>query len=773
MSDLITDPIAEALNSRLVGSNTFNSSVSLVDTSLSLQFRLYYHMFGNGLKPEIGKILFNECQKIKLAINQSVVLSSNPNLLNIIEKLIYNIMMIIKYDNNEIEEAKKYFERSSSTKIEMDSSFPNFIKLIHLETFYYKHLIGMKNGDNNILFNELLTIIDKIPNQSNGYMHSYLQLIANSIDIKSSTLQEFESRFKNIGHSRSLIHYIYILSNKAKIDKTTDAFLLNEANSILKVVKFPHANESNNSDLIQFHRFLHYYFKDSAIGDNKTWYSFIISSIAKTFRSTTVARTAMQFLALSDNLKESILSFNNYKKYTEKEYELNNDTYADIVSLIESYTFILQRTTDNDSIDNIFDFNATYQRLHSILLSFYQTYKFPLMETKNSTDYLANSSKLVLPSSISGILKEAWSVLYRINSLTLEELQSNNLTTYLSNAMSLSLKPSLSLKFQYAYTLCQQRQIDQCISFLETAILESNPTHYKAWHLLALCRSIQEDKEDSYKIVCSVLVSMLEEVNTLTYDDKWQLLNIKITQLQLVDQIFGSTDTLEVMPELFELYHALFDDEKSTGTGSFSRSKEYLLQSVWLFAADIYMRNGNFDDASQAIKEATDIKTAFNNLNCQIAKGYLYLNQNNYKKALEEFEAVLYHDDMNLDAILGFAEIVFPEEASQSELERQFEAYLKLPNNDKYDNIESSVKNKDGSEIFANNADRSAAYARLKLLLECSINKSIDAFYSAEVWWYLSLIYEKYHDKEYEHSLLNCVQNKETTPLRSFKYCNY
>ena len=98
-------------------------------------------------------------------------------------------------------------------------------------------------------------------------------------------------------------------------------------------------------------------------------------------------------------------------------------------------------------------------------------------------------------------------------------------------------------------------------------------------------------------------------------------------------------------------------------------------------------------------------------------------------------------------------------------LEKNLESYYTLSLEEK--------PSKRAQLTFVNETDRSAAYARLKFLLECAILESIDAYYSPEVWWYLSLIYEKYQDDEYKNSLLKCVKYQELNPVRSLRFCNY
>lgn len=184
----------------------------------------------------------------------------------------------------------------------------------------------------------------------------------------------------------------------------------------------------------------------------------------------------------------------------------------------------------------------------------------------------------------------------------------------------------------------------------------------------------------SYKIVCSVLEAMNESLqnNTLLLNDRWQFIHLKLTQLALIEEIFGTLEALETLPEVFELYATLFPDSqpKLNSMGpKYSQTKEYLLQMVWIFAANMYMRTkDNDEDAKAAIKEASNVESKFKNLNCNIANGYLSIIKDEPGVALKEFETVLYYDENNLDALVGFAELIFPEElgVEETNLERYY-----------------------------------------------------------------------------------------------------
>lgn len=104
--------------------------------------------------------------------------------------------------------------------------------------------------------------------------------------------------------------------------------------------------------------------------------------------------------------------------------------------------------------------------------------------------------------------------------------------------------------------------------------------------------------------MCSVLEAMNESLqnDTLHLNDRWQLIHLKLTQLAIIEEIFGTLEALETLPEVFELYTTLFPDsrpELNSAGPKYSQTKEYLLQMVWIFAANMYMRTKENDSDSQ------------------------------------------------------------------------------------------------------------------------------------------------------------------------------
>lgn len=755
----LTDSLENTLAARLLGSGEFNTGIDSLDTALTLQFRVHYHLFGAGTTAVIGQVLLDDCEKLEKSLRASGIDSHTSGL---IKNIIYNVKGVLCFHMGQIEESVRLLGMASGISIQ----YEKYKKYLDLESLYYR---GLCKRSTSIYFQELFKIIDKIPKESEGLTLHYLHLILGEIAKKHKAKDILEHFPKKNSLTLLAVSFTQECDEKTFFDFTPE---------VLQNSKFPRADETNNVDLEQFHAFLPHFFKNQK-SISSEWYSFIVASMGKTFQSVDVAKSAMIYFARSSNPskfngREAVLNFVNFARYSEKQFEVNG-SYDDIISLIECYAFALELVDDASwNIENVFNLEETTGKLESLLTFFYSEYKFPLMENGDSLNWLENSSKLFLPRTVSDVLAKAWGTLYLKRAESLEHLLSNDLACYLSNAMCVASKVDnlVDLQFQYSYVLAVQRHIEPAIKILKTVLLEANPDCYKAWHLLALCESIREDKETSFKIVCSVLEAMKESFNEkkLKLVERWQFVQLKLTQLGLIEEIFGTLDATEMLPEVFELFSSLFPED----TKEFDRigkecnqTKEYLMQLIWVFSANMYMRLGDrVDDSKNAIKEAKRVTDAFKNLNCDIATGFLNALTGDKKEALKKFESVLFYDPMNVNAMIGFAEIVFPEELTGSE--STLSNYYQL--NGSFTGSQTAEKD---NRVFANDVDKSVACARLKFMLEYAITKSIEAYHSPEVWWYLSLVYEKYEDKTYKESLLNCIRYKESNPIRGFRFCNY
>ncbi|KAH3899251.1 Ypp1p SCDLUD_004685 [Saccharomycodes ludwigii] len=726
----IHDVIERALELILLGSQPRKTNDLLMDQVLDLYYRLHFHILilndsNNQDYNNVFSVILSETMRLFDEFSHDTVTITNDSKLNQLPRIILtNILGICHFYLNQ---PKQSFDYLSDTNRNIDSKgltriFLRFKRLLDLEKFYYlsklqKNTSSTNNNDG--IFND-------IPLRTDSMSLFYFNRILLDYPLKVST-------------NNLISVYNGVLNTTIK-----ESQLLEVGHSIIKNIEFPQANQSNDHKLELFFEILGDFFeKTDNITKGKDWEAFFIAGYEKTFHSISISYAATIFYGkftdtgtntIHDGKKRSELSFVNFLTYNKKYYELNERKYLDIVAIINLYKFVLGNTT-------IFSKEETKRKyslqLYDLLCDFYEYYNLELITaaTTHQEDEVGElklrSEYIVLPVLLSLILISSWRSLYFIFFNDVDSFISKTLLAYLGNAISVSsaIESNLDLYFEYAYCLARQQCTTSSIKFLKTKILNKYPEHsYSSWHLLCLLESVQENKENSFKIACSVLEAMKEEQNKLTYRDKWQFMQLKLTQLSLVHEMFGVKDALEMLPEVFELYSSLFNDDHSKH--SIKHSKEYLLQYIWLFTANLYIKDGSVQDAKEAVKESEAVEGAdFKNLNHNIAKGYL-------KKSLDEFEACFYHDPVNTEALIGFAELAF-------------------------ETVEDA---KCDNSLIAN----------LYLRLETCIKKSIAGYISPEIWWYLSKIYEKYDDPlSYENALWNCVKFEEERPIRELDFCKY
>ncbi|SCU82456.1 LAME_0C01222g1_1 [Lachancea meyersii CBS 8951] len=723
---------SNALQDRLLGCGVFNCPDKQLNALLSLQYRTHYHVFGgNTANKSVFEVLQGELSKCDYSGSS-----------NAIKKRIgLNLQGILSYHLSATESAQNHLVLADQVKLG-PGPFETFLQL---ETLYFTGLLK-GNGSVEHYLQNLLEVVTELPRESHALTFHYLDLIVARLQMNWDQLLE---RLKPC----NVTYYVAVQSNTGNHDQE----LLKIGFQLLKAASFPTAEECNNRDLEQFHVVLQYYFLNCNASTSTKWRDFLIESMGKTFQSMEVAKTAMVYFGLEQQKNESILNFVNFMSYNENYKELNDGRWLDTVSILESYRFVAEQA-GHVEIPNIFNFYDFLTKFKAILREFYAKISLPLIEKEQSLDIASNGAMIFIPQKLRRVLAQSWNSLYEYERDDLSSVLQSSHTHYLANAHTADPN-SDALNFSYAYALAQKREIAQAIKFIKNAILEKEPENYRAWHLLALCESTNEDKTISFRIVCSVLQALqqaLHDGTSLSVSERWQMIHLKVTQLKITADMFGVEDALELLPELMELLDlALPSDLKDCSLGpEFNKSKEYLQQSVWLFAVQLYMSR-SVEDAREALAESKIQTTKFHNLNNDLAEGYMSL-AGDKGRALESFEKVLFYDPMNIDAIVGFAKCLMPG-TDEEELHKMTPPKTYEPSED----------------AFLSEKDRSAAFARLKLLLEEIIEKSIEGYYSPEIWWYLAQVYENYGDQErMELSLWNCVKFQELRPIRDFKICN-
>jgi tetratricopeptide (TPR) repeat protein len=324
--------------------------------------------------------------------------------------------------------------------------------------------------------------------------------------------------------------------------------------------------------------------------------------------------------------------------------------------------------------------------------------------------------------------------------------------------------------------------------FLKSLKLK-NETYFKSWHLLSLILSIEENKEESFKVT-SFIINEIDEFLTesvnlslLSPILKQIFIQVKITQLAIIESLFGIEQTLANLPEVFDLFNKLFQDSldstqqldesfkehkksKSSTSSKLTKIKSIkphkkqtqdiktpsstttsspyqfksnhitepkILQKLWILSSVIYAKAGLTTEAEQSLIDAEKSYHPTTELHATLAQLKSLSDPN---AALQEYEKALTLDRKSLNVIVGFSNLLL---------------------------------NTDNKKlIFIDEKDTLAGLARVKLLLE-TVAETFEGSFNSEVWWLLSLIYEKFKDKKrLKESLWRSVELEETRGVRSF-----
>lgn len=477
-----------------------------------------------------------------------------------------------------------------------------------------------------------------------------------------------------------------------------------------------------------------------------------------------------------------------------------------------------------------------------------------------NTNFLASDK-----SKIVGVLSKAWAALGQFHyylatydSASPEILDKNTrkVSLYYKNSLIVNSTGNVTYLFNYAYTLAQTHSLASAVRLCKF-ILKRYPESFRTWNLLVLAtlaigqqemaldttaKTMRKDGvldgltegeepeqttlktqlekfiEDALNIAGLYMVKNRQNGVELSLQTKYEILQLKMTQLAVWEANQGVEYILESVTEIFSLYRELFQESapevgharqhssvsraegrwshrpsvidpsdltllqaKETNKdrsaakerikrlshvahdGKLGRSKllkptknappatkqdeKRILQEIWLWTALIYLKLGLLEETEQCIVEAEtvdkpNVKT-FTFLGLLTSKLRKFLSLQEFERSLEIFHSP--EERFNKKAygvtLLGMCKLFLIDDDAESSL-------------------------------FISTKDLDAGLIRLKNYLEqYSLSWPYGAN-SSELWYYLSLIYEKFDDKVlYKKALWKCVELETWRPVRAYDVC--
>ncbi|ANB12858.1 Ypp1p [Sugiyamaella lignohabitans] len=371
--------------------------------------------------------------------------------------------------------------------------------------------------------------------------------------------------------------------------------------------------------------------------------------------------------------------------------------------------------------------------------------------------------------------------------------------------------------YNYALLLAQNADPSKALEVVRNGLVYKQ-NHYPSWHLLALLLTSRDEYEAANKLLNSAIELAIKEYEEGTLggiEVRGCVLQMKLTQLAIIEATANIETVLDYLPETLALYGQLFPNSqpvinkegvntntkdevndhavksrrtlsriKTSDRRHRSRSKsrghatntktaptsdvedeqlskptellqQQLFQDVWLYIAGVYRRAKMDRDAEECIVEAEHMFRE--SADTQVELGQLMANDRPLH-SLKQFEAALDENGDHLNATLSLAELVL--------------SHSRLGKSDKSAEATSS-SSVQPFEFFISHKDELAAHARLQSLLETQVTKS-PGRYSSEAWFFLGSMYEKAgEDKNAQNALWKSVQIEEVRGVRDYSISRY
>ncbi|EGV65382.1 Cargo-transport protein ypp1 [Yamadazyma tenuis] len=386
------------------------------------------------------------------------------------------------------------------------------------------------------------------------------------------------------------------------------------------------------------------------------------------------------------------------------------------------------------------------------------------------------------------------------------------LLLYYKNSLIVNSTGNSNYLFSYALTLSYFNEITSSLKLCKF-ILKKFPESFKTWNLLSLVTSINSLKEsekfinNSLNIAGIYIIKCKNDEVEIPIFIKSEILQLKLTQLAIWERLYGTSYIMEYLSEVFILFYELFnvkyEEQISSGSKNYlidskwshrpsfidpkyikdpvihttkkqnakntikkiskiSNVKQELkplhkdtiddeakqiLHDIWLWSSKIYFKIGMYEESELCIIESENIHKP--NVKTYIALGYLtsqhqkFLSLQEFEKSLEKLEEFNGFDKTSyLENLLGLCKLFLLDDSTESSL-------------------------------FISAKDMNGGIIRLKNYLENFLNCWPIGYNCVEVWYFLSLIYEKIDDKILLNKCLKkCIELENLRPVRSFFSCD-
>lgn len=597
--------------------------------------------------------------------------------------------------------------------------------------------------------------------------------------------------------------------------------------------------------------------------------NFLISCSEKTYQSQVVLSAMIRVLIELKEYDEAFAAFKTWVAYEETIEEQHDGNIHDILQVIDLYGLCIEKFNPYKSRNRskLFKYTSLETLITALdkysaqLLSYLNKLEVICGLTYDSSDselakdplsFLTTKYNLniLLPdnSEYVKIVSRAWYAMGSYNYFlvsykcpSFEKLKNYTeiVATYLKNALIVNSTGRCTYLFQYALILAYKNELKPAMKLCKF-ILKQYPESFKTWNLFVLILSALDvndksgtipslgnqkpttngngngqistetlrDLETFIKSALNIAAIYLSKNNEVPVEVRYDILQLKLTQMALWESIYGVQYVLDNLPDVFQLYYELFNvpqeivrdsnlkmdstinstwshrpsfigpmEKKSLkqdnnkekqsikrlsrmGTMKSTRSEgnselrsrssvsiieRKILQELWLWTMKIYAKIGLTEEAEQCIVEAETVWEP----NVKTFSSVAMLTSKTRKfLSLQECERCLEfldREDINFHI---------------REYGNSILCLAKLFVVD--DNLENL--------IFISTKDLNAGVIRIKNYLERFLLSWPFGFNNSEIWYYLSKIYEMLDDRTLlSYSLWRAIDLEDSRPVRSFE----
>lgn len=290
------------------------------------------------------------------------------------------------------------------------------------------------------------------------------------------------------------------------------------------------------------------YDKDE-ISRSKTVLFSLRRAVSLTFHSCSIMRHLVILLSALGEYEEALAAFNTYMSYQEK-YRIRVESGGEL---------------ENESGDP----NGLVVKVASRVIVIYTHVLKDGKKAKECADrmqsWLIDGEHLL--DDDKDVVAEAHASLGRAYALYSEGITSE--AEYKSNVdvamqhfqKSLELRPTdTTVYLDNALLLVRRGDISGALTNVKNGLMH-NQDHLPSWNMLALLLSAQEEYTTAVKVVNNALWKF-EQQNTqaelLLDEDKRALIQVKVTQVALIETSEGPIAAMDCLPDVFTLFNALY-----------------------------------------------------------------------------------------------------------------------------------------------------------------------------------------------------------------------